>query len=420
MTANPLQPVRHRAGKPVAPTEESFSSEEDFDDEEDAPPPRDDAPTTKPKLKPAPPAAAPPPPSQPAKPTATLSTGLKNVDLARDGASGAPLSDARRKAIEEEFETESSEGSEDDDDGSGSDEESSEEESSSSDDAARRRKLLRPVFMKKTTDGRRAAPAANEPSEEQKWAEEAAREQAKKDAAIQAQAQQYALERAEEKTQWDDDERAIAAEVDDADGADPEAERTAWKLRELRRLRRERDALIAREREREEVERRRNMTAEEREEEDAERAAAQREEREGKGRMGFRQKYFHKGAFFVDEAAEAGLRDRDVMGGRYADDVADKSALPEFMQIRDMARLGRKGRTRYKDLKTEDTGRFGDAGAFGRGGPREDRGVDERFRADYGAGRGEGATGANASALGERKRVGSAERREVKRSKVES
>jgi microfibrillar-associated protein 1 len=401
--------------------EESSSSDENSD-EEDAPPARDDAPATKPKPKPATSTAAPPPPSDPAKSASKLSTDLKNVNLARDGASGAPLSDAQRKTIEDEFETESSEGSEDDDDESGSGSEESEEESSSEDDAARRRKLLRPVFMKKNAaSGQRAAAPAGQPSEEeQQWAEEAARERARKDAAIEAQAQQYALERAEDKAEWDDDERAIAASVDDTDGVDAEAERTAWKLRELRRLRRERDALVAREKEREEVERRRNMTAEEREAEDAAHLAAQQEEREGKGKMGFRQKYFHKGAFFVDEAKEAGLRDRDVMGGRYEDDVADKSVLPEFMQIRDMARLGKKGRTRYKDLKTEDTGRFGDVGGFGRGRPREDRGVDERFRADYDGGGSEGPTGANASALGERKRTGSVERRDVKRSRVES
>jgi len=196
-----------------------------------------------------------------------------------------------------------------------------------------------------------------------------------------------------------------------------EAERTAWKLRELKRVKRERDALIAAEKEREEVERRRNLTAEEREAEDREFLEKQKDEKDGKGKMGFMQKYFHKGAFYIDDAKAAGLAERDVMGGRYADDVQDRSALPEFMQIRDMTKLGKKGRTRYRDLKTEDTGRWGVIGD--RRGPSkpELRGVDDRFRPDFehgGAG-----TGANTSALGDRKRFGEGDSREGKRPRLD-
>ncbi|RMD41968.1 hypothetical protein DV735_g3148, partial [Chaetothyriales sp. CBS 134920] len=186
--------------------------------------------------------------------------------------------------------------------------------------------------------------------------------------------------------------------VDDTDGLDPAAEHAAWRLRELKRLKRDREALVAREAEIEELERRRHLTAEEREAEDREFLARQREARDqNRAPARVLAKYLHKGAFFRggdDEAAEA-LAQRDLMGAAFEDDVADKSVLPEYMRVRDMTKLGKKGRTRYRDLKTEDTGRFGDDDRSRRwdgsrkepGGPGgglngSTAGLDERFLPD--------------------------------------
>ena len=151
------------------------------------------------------------------------------------------------------------------------------------------------------------------------------------------------------------------------------------------------------------------MTAEEREEEDRVFTEEQREGREGKGKMAFMQKYFHKGAFSgtqaggeeQDEEVQRALN-RDFAGARFEDDAGDKQVLPEYMRIRDMTRLGRKGRTKYRDLKTEDTGRWGgDQGGRKRG----FEGVDERFRPDDGwRDGGRERTGANAAPVGERRR----------------
>ncbi|PYH43834.1 microfibril-associated protein, partial [Aspergillus saccharolyticus JOP 1030-1] len=91
-----------------------------------------------------------------------------------------------------------------------------------------------------------------------------------------------------------------------------------------------------------------------------------------------------------------GLDRRNAMGARFVDEVA-RETLPEYMQIRDMTKLGKKGRTRYKDLRSEDTGRFGD-GVSNRFGRRTEAplGVtDERYMPDE---RPRGPTGANASA----------------------
>ncbi|KAF2137520.1 uncharacterized protein K452DRAFT_291567 [Aplosporella prunicola CBS 121167] len=411
MTANPVKPARYRPGKPVA--EEPSSSdggEESGDDEEQA-------------VQGQPQAAAPVPKASSFPKNATkLSANLQNVDLNARRREGAAQESARleaeraaRAAAEAGFETESEEEEEGSgEEGSESEDDSSEEEESSSEDeaAARRKKMLRPVFVRK--DQRKVSATANaggggEKTEEEKWAEETARRKAKTDALVQEQLQKNAAARAAGKKFWDDeDEAALGDEVDDRDGLAPEAEFAAWKLRELTRVKREREAIEAAEKERDEVERRRNLTAEEREAEDRAFIEQQKEDRAQKGSMATMQKYFHKGAFFQDDLAEAGLDRRDIMGSRFVDDVRNKDALPEYMQIRDMTKLGRKGRSKYKDMRSEDTGRWGDFGdRRGKGAGGDFRGVDDRFRPDNDReGGGPGATGANAKPVGERKRYG--------------
>jgi microfibrillar-associated protein 1 len=77
---------------------------------------------------------------------------------------------------------------------------------------------------------------------------------------------------------------------------DPTAEFEAWRLRELGRIKTEREAELQREKEHEEIERRRAMPAEQRMKEDLERAQKLRDEKP-KGQQKFLQKYWHKGAF---------------------------------------------------------------------------------------------------------------------------
>ncbi|KAK7541248.1 splicing factor, Prp19-binding domain-containing protein [Phyllosticta citribraziliensis] len=426
MTANPIRPARYRPGKPTA--EEHSSSSESDSEPDDEEPERQSKQSTAPKATSFPAGAG------------QIANNLKNVDLNARRREAIQAEERRlaaekaaRNAAEEGFETES-ESESGSGSGSGSEESSSEEEESdesSDDEAARRRKLLRPVFLKKDqrkngTNGNDAA--AVQKSEHEIQAEEEARRKAKADALVQEQLELAAAARAAGKKHWDDEDNLGSdAEIDDTDGIDPEEEHAAWRLRELRRVKRERLAIEEAEKEREEIERRRNLTTPEREAEDAAYLAQQKEERAGKGTMAGMQKYFHRGAFFQDDAADMGLDRRDIMGSRFTDQVRDVDTLPEYMQIRDMTKLGRKGRTKYKDMKSEDTGRWGDFLDRRRGGPGggDFRGVDERFRPDAGGGweGRDGATGANARPVGERKRVGGAERdrdeREGKRARVD-
>ncbi|KAF2724632.1 hypothetical protein K431DRAFT_318013 [Polychaeton citri CBS 116435] len=273
--------------------------------------------------------------------------------------------------------------------GSGSEESSEEEESSSDDEPAR--PMIAPKFLNKAQRAKQQATSTQEKSAEEKEAKEEARRQEKADQVLQAQLERDAAARAAGKKYWDDEDVAPEDEVDDRDGVDPDAERAAWKLRELKRIRRDRMALVEKEKEREEVERRRNLTAEEREREDQEYIESQREEREGKGKMGYMQKYFHKGAFFQgdddqDEEVKRVLN-RDLAGVRFEDE-GSKDVMPEYMQIRDMTKLGRKGRSKYRDLQSEDTGRWAEYGDTRRD---RDDGGNER-------------SGANAQPVGERRR----------------
>ena len=85
-------------------------------------------------------------------------------------------------------------------------------------------------------------------------------------------------------------------DVDDTDGLDPAGEFEAWRLRELARIKRDKETELQRELEREEVERRRALPEEQRLREDLEHAKKSREEKP-KGKQAFLQKYWHKGAF---------------------------------------------------------------------------------------------------------------------------
>jgi microfibrillar-associated protein 1 len=386
MTANPVKAPRYRPGKVTA---EEASSDSDASEVEQEP-------TTQ----------------APSKPTTKLtsaggiSSNLSKVDLnerrkiaAAKEAARVEAEKALRAKEEEGFVTEESEDEE------GSEEESEEESDegeSESEEEAPRRVMLRPTFIKKDKRSAAGIAVANTQSNEEVLAEEEARRKAAADEIVEEQIRKDIAAKAAGKKHWDDDEDD-GDDVDDTDDLDPEAELAAWKLRELKRIKRDREAIEEGEREREEIERRKNLTEEERKAEDDEYIAKQKEEKDGKGKMSYMQRYYHKGAFFQDDAKAESLDKRDIMGSRFADDVQNRELLPQALQMRDMTKLGKKGATKYRDLKSEDTGRWGQ---FDDRKPRQGRfGEDERFMPDRDRG---GASGANSQPVAERKRVAGA------------
>ena len=127
------------------------------------------------------------------------------------------------------------------------------------------------------------------------------------------------------------------------DDENDEVEYESWKVRELRRLKRDREEREAFMKEQQELERFRNLT------EDEKRAEMKVNPKEitnkaVKGKYKFMQKYYHRGAFYIDE--EESVLKRDVSHATL-EDKFDKTVLPKVMQVKN---FGRSGRTKYTHL----------------------------------------------------------------------
>lgn len=161
-----------------------------------------------------------------------------------------------------------------------------------------------------------------------------------------------------------EEKEAEVPDVDDTDGLDPAGEFEAWRLRELARIKRDKEAALARELEREEIERRRAMPEEQRLKEDLEHAEKSRKEKP-KGQQKFLQKYWHKGAFhqvclYVVLHADPSLmrrsQDDEVLRKHdyteATESTMDVSMLPKVMQVKN---FGKRSRTKYTHLLDQDT-----------------------------------------------------------------
>jgi microfibrillar-associated protein 1 len=203
-------------------------------------------------------------------------------------------------------------------------------------------KLVRPVFRRK-----------DERTTLQEAELIAAREQAEKESAARAAAARAeesrrmvaeALQRDEEVVGAEGDETgATYGRPDDSDRPDEAAvEIDEWRLREIRRLKRDDEAMAETAREKAETERRRGLSAEERSREDRERGdVLPRTQKDPRG--------FHRGAFYVDESSTQGpgdIRLRPVV----EDATFDRTALPSVMRG---PRFGRKGQRRLEHVPTD-------------------------------------------------------------------
>jgi microfibrillar-associated protein 1 len=135
---------------------------------------------------------------------------------------------------------------------------------------------------------------------------------------------------------------------------DDENEETAyevWKLRELKRIKRDKDENEAALKAKLEIERLRNLTEEER-------LADLRNNPKivtnaaPKGKYKFLQKYYHRGAFYLDEDDQVFKRD---FAQPTLEDHFDRTVVPKVMQVKN---FGRSGRTKYTHLVDQDTTAF--------------------------------------------------------------
>ncbi|MGH0146283.1 UNVERIFIED_CONTAM: hypothetical protein FKN15_044223 [Acipenser sinensis] len=162
----------------------------------------------------------------------------------------------------------------------------------------------------------------------------------------------YTLKIVEEeaKKEFEENRRTIAAlEALDTDGENEEEEYEAWKVRELKRIKRDREAREAMEREKAEIERFHNLTEEER------RAELRSNgklitNKASKGKYKFLQKYYHRGAFFMNEEQDVFKRD---FSAPTLEDHFNKTILPKVMQLRSNGKLitNKASKGKYKFLQ---------------------------------------------------------------------
>ncbi|XP_058130426.1 microfibrillar-associated protein 1 [Anopheles coustani] len=135
------------------------------------------------------------------------------------------------------------------------------------------------------------------------------------------------------------------------DDENDEVEYEAWKLRELKRIKRDREEKEQLEKEKQEIERLRNLTEEERRQELRNNPKLVTN-KNVKGKYKFLQKYYHRGAFYLDQEDSVYKQD---FSAPTLEDHFDKTILPKVMQVKN---FGRCGRTKYTHLVDQDTTKF--------------------------------------------------------------
>ena len=162
-----------------------------------------------------------------------------------------------------------------------------------------------------------------------------------------------------------EDEEALAERMlDDMDDKEEDNERDLWEVRELERLLAEIDRLRKKEQEEAEYLRRSQLTDEQARAEDI---ASGRYQQPGSNRGGagagsdgpkYQQKYFHRGAYYMDEDEfeedDVRHRAKEYEQGvtESQKSLGDTRKLPKIMQVK---QFGRANQSRYQGLAKEDT-----------------------------------------------------------------
>eukprot|EP00924_Labyrinthula_sp_SR-Ha-C_P008376 snap_masked-scaffold_11-processed-gene-11.5-mRNA-1 protein AED:0.31 eAED:0.31 QI:0/-1/0/1/-1/1/1/0/390 len=125
-----------------------------------------------------------------------------------------------------------------------------------------------------------------------------------------------------------------------------------WRIREFKRVQKSFVEAEEAEKEKQELARRKAMTDEE--------LIAEMEPRKEKAKLQFLQKYYHKGAFYMDEETKQKFEKREGRAdprrqdwqGATADDRRNMEILPEIMQRKN---FGKKSQSKWTHLANEDT-----------------------------------------------------------------
>lgn len=242
----------------------------------------------------------------------------------------------------------------------------SDEYTTGSDESDDNAPLAKPVFVRKVERKTLEEREAIEREEIERFAQEKVR------AARQAQeTRKIAVQKIEEEKAQEEAAKAGpqgADEIVTDDEIEPEADYEKWKEREMDRLRVAFETKLKREFEEHEKEIWKNMSDSEKERYLADKTKRAKESHlskmHSKKNWSFLQKYYHKGAFFQDEAEYKGekaplvgsLKERDVSAPT-GDDVFDKNLLPEVMRVKN---FGKRSQSKWTHLAAEDTTRQSD------------------------------------------------------------
>lgn len=241
-----------------------------------------------------------------------------------------------------------------DDDGEDELEEESDDETDSDDDDPRRNAMLKPIFVSKTQrDTVKEKEFAKKEEEEAKEREKEKLKERKVESKTLVIEEIRRDEEAEQNGLNENDVSDIEL-IDDNDEKNEAEEYELWKIRELKRIKRDRGERLAREQEIEWIMKRRSMTEEERIADDR-RLDEDANKRDEVKSFGFLQKYYHRGAFFMEKAVsgEEPLYLRDYHEPT-EEEKFDKNLLPKAMQLR-RGQFGKKGQVKHTHLTEVDT-----------------------------------------------------------------
>ncbi len=225
-------------------------------------------------------------------------------------------------------------------------------------------KLFKPVFVskaKRDANAKAEAAAREDGGDDDQNEEE--KIMIKKQNAKEAVQREITLEYQREVAEKDYAGEEVNTDSDDDDEEEARKNYEQWKMREFKRVVRDRCKQRLEMEEEEERERLRNMTEEERELYATKLKALKDAKEHGKekSKMRFMQKYYHKGAFFQDAGDDefattekAEIFNRDFNEATNAEKGVDRTTVPEAMRLR-QGQFGKAGRSKWTHLSNEDT-----------------------------------------------------------------
>ncbi|KAG2394208.1 hypothetical protein C9374_003972 [Naegleria lovaniensis] len=212
------------------------------------------------------------------------------------------------------------------------------ESSSSDESSSSEEEDIRPVFISKNQRSTIKTEEQLEEEENRRLELERKKQEQKRETSVKMLEKVLQDEELSKRKVVKADEELLS--IDDSDTLDPEAELMAWLDREFNRMN-----IMKSLREEEQKE------AQRKEEQSSLKEHARKQEDEEKKKMRFGQRYYHKGAFFMDNE-EIAQKAEAVYMEPVGRDMVDYESMPKFYQRKNP---GKARQSKYTHLKDQDT-----------------------------------------------------------------